>query len=126
MSNQSIVPDCIACASTASAKWFMSENGYDLFRCGRCGLIFVHPIPPRDALVELYRNVHDKLTPQMWKHHSTLVFDAAIREIKRKKPSGKTLDVGAGSGEFVELMAENGYDALGIEIAEEPVRGARE
>lgn len=116
---------CLACSCRNTNK-FIVENGYDIYRCGNCGLLFVHPIPDMDALKELYRDVHQKLTPEMWKHHSAHVFASVIEQIKHVKPSGKSLDVGAGSGDFVELMAANGYDALGIEIAEEPVREAKE
>jgi SAM-dependent methyltransferase len=46
--------------------------------------------------------------------------------IKRIKPSGKLLDIGAGKGGFVSLARKNGYEAKGIEPSPRFCEYARE
>ncbi len=89
--------------------------------CIGCGLIHSHPIPTKVELDEYYRTHYrndykDTYTPK--RKHILRYSRNAIERLERLKPfiaSGKLLDVGSGSGEFVYIAKRAGFDASGLE-----------
>jgi 2-polyprenyl-3-methyl-5-hydroxy-6-metoxy-1,4-benzoquinol methylase len=51
--------------------------------------------------------------------------DARMRHLPKPLPGGRVLDVGCGSGAFLELAGSAGWDAVGLEVDPEAVRSAR-
>lgn len=119
---------CYLCDSPTAL--YLHKNGYDLFRCMRCGLI-------RTDLKEQYRSF-------VKNHYSRGYFtgDASksayadygkdkiyivknlekflrfIKSIASHKSHGKFLDVGCAYGYAVELALRYGYDAYGFDASD--------
>lgn len=85
------------------------------------GLIFVDPLPVED-LAQFYRDEYrvsykNTVTPKP--KHVVRAGDVALMRLghteERIRPGMKTLDIGAGGGEWVYLMQQLGCDSFGVE-----------
>jgi SAM-dependent methyltransferase len=105
--------------ATANAASFSPTNHRpgeygDLLRCERCGSVQQPSLPGGDALLDLYREMHDE-------HY--LDEEAGRRRTARGllgmlgTARGRLLDVGCGHGLLVDEARALGWDASGIELS---------
>ncbi len=116
------MPKCQACDSKCAKRG--TKNGYDLFSCPSCALMFVHPLPDPKHVYDKsyfegagqgfgYVNYDEDKEPMIPTFRKYL-------QIIRKElgGAGKLLDVGAATGFFVELAQKDGFNAEGVEISD--------
>lgn len=91
----------------------------EVWRCGRCGLIFPNPMPvPAGGLEQHYAVPPDEYFQrheQSAKDEYALLLMSQLRDLKIGP--GRLLDVGAGRGEVLRAARLDGWDALGIETS---------
>ncbi len=75
----------------------------------------------RDRLYESYASQH---SGQGSAGATRLIYERDIRPLL-PPPPGPVADIGCGSGQLVRCLAEDGYDALGIDVSPEQVALAR-
>lgn len=76
------------------------------------------PMQTRDYFEELWEQLPAGLEPAD--------FDARLRFLLARVRAGeRVLDVGCGEGRFTAALAERGVRAVGVDVAEEPLRRAR-
>ncbi|MFL6727720.1 MAG: class I SAM-dependent methyltransferase [Sphingomicrobium sp.] len=120
-----------------------------------CGLGWLHPQPLPSEVIKFYENYHThrptEAAPvaadpratgslrQAWRSSKRartrllrvvlpwwrLRVDAELSYIGRRKP-GRVLEVGCGSGQFLSLLQEAGWDAIGLDFDPEAVSAARQ
>lgn len=99
--------------TSASVK--ISDAGYgrtaDIYRCSRCGFL---QCPNLDDVLSLYQEMDD-LDYEATRAERTVQAQRLLDQVARHKPSGRLLDVGAGSGILVAEALERGYESIGIE-----------
>lgn len=94
--------------------------------CDRCGLLYTNPMPT-DAELETYYTRYYRLdyqgsiskpsTRHLRKRSAEALFRmGCVRHLL--PPHARTLDFGAGAGEFVSAMLDAGFDAHGFEPGE--------
>jgi 2-polyprenyl-3-methyl-5-hydroxy-6-metoxy-1,4-benzoquinol methylase len=85
----------------------------DIYECRDCGFQFC----PTDLdLVNLYEGMEDQEYIDTNSERSKQAFELYKEAIKFFSPNFKyTLDVGCGSGQFVECFKKNGFEAAGVE-----------
>lgn len=92
--------------------------------CRDCGLVFSNPMPTQAELDAFYRSryrteykgtVRPKLKHTYRNGTRAIARFERLAEFGYKPGSGRVLDIGAGSGEFLYLMTRLGYAAQGIE-----------
>lgn len=94
--------------------------------CDHCGLLYTNPMPTEAELGTYYEKYYRfdyqfAATRPKPKHIAKRRREAAARVASLEgllQPGARTLDFGAGSGEFVEQMLERGFDAHGFEPGE--------
>jgi SAM-dependent methyltransferase len=116
---------CGLCESTG-ARCIAEENGYPIYRCLKCGLVFVYPIPDAGDMKDYYGRHEGACGDTVWEKFGAEIFEHAARTMRRCCPSGKLLDLGCGYGFFMKLMRERGWQVQGLEIDGEMARYARE
>jgi SAM-dependent methyltransferase len=111
---------CIACGAATRRRF--AVGGHPLHVCPRCGLEFLHPQPDDAELARIYgRHYYDA-----WGQDDD---GAAARALKmatfRRRiaaahlaPAARILDVGAGTGYFLEAARESGLDAYAVELSD--------
>ena len=101
-------------------------RGYEIARCGRCGLLFNASFgrgrPAAQVFsADYYLDRHSEgFAPQLEDYRADLslpVYQRRLDELEAALGRGRLLDVGAGFGTFLRLARERGWDAAGIEIS---------
>jgi SAM-dependent methyltransferase len=114
-----LVPQCPVCPVETGGVLLQGVESYTLHECSTCGLRFSSPMRhPGGEWYEnsaFYRQMLRRSIPtpmwlirREWKHRK--VFELGLR------PRGRLLEIGCGTGEFLRLAAENGYQVDGIDI----------
>ncbi len=116
---------CIACGSSdVKDRGFIVSGSYILNKCNKCGLNFLDCRGEKDTSSDEY---WDEINKEIYSTH------AVINELRQKylryiniargrAPNGNMLDVGSGSGVFVDTARKAGMDATGLEPSS---KGAR-
>lgn len=104
---------------------------YTLIRCGRCGLIYLN-LSPRE-IGSLYTESYDQFTPAL---SDVPLIDRLARRyglrkrvnaILRYKHTGRLLDVGCATGDFLsEMRLVPGWTVYGVELNAGAAKYARE
>ena len=117
-----------------------TSSGYGrhgpIVRCRQCGLVYVTPRPTHDDVLDIYTAVKDPLYVAE-RAGRILTFEHHLKPMERftgpawaadggTSAARRLLDVGAYTGVFVEIAAQHGWDAWGIEPSEWAVAEARE
>jgi 2-polyprenyl-3-methyl-5-hydroxy-6-metoxy-1,4-benzoquinol methylase len=108
---------------------YFLEAAFDAYRCGGCGLLFMHPLPTRDELPRLYPSTYHNFDPPS-NPVSRLLLDRYYEHqctICRRHlpPDGALLEVGCAAGDVLERMQGHGYrDVQGIELSLEACQRA--
>jgi len=121
---------CPNCGEPATIS-FYRDNGYEIERCVGCRLLYVPDAPEPQAL----RAMYDK---EEWTDREGLVvrvdadYDDKGHDLEAKEKldrlrvrSGRLLDVGCGSGDFLKEAGARGFDAEGVELSARRVATAR-
>ncbi|MBN2211639.1 MAG: class I SAM-dependent methyltransferase [Sedimentisphaerales bacterium] len=105
---------------------------FSIVKCRYCGLIYTYPRPADHNATYLA----DEVTAAALEAHGRAkqgVFERVLQRIAllrqheyRSKEQSKLLDMGCGSGHFLNIARECGYEVTGIEPASGPARYARE
>ncbi len=99
---------------------------HTIVQCLNCGLIYTNPRFDNAAILDSYVAVEDPLYLEE-RDGRVLTFQRHLRPLEKiKAPAGKLLDVGAYTGIFVEIAAQHGWEAYGVEPSHWAVEQARE
>ncbi|HOX27723.1 MAG TPA: hypothetical protein PLQ76_01070, partial [bacterium] len=107
---------CDLCGSTRISE-YLSKDGYDVAKCGECGLIFVDPIPDSEFLAaEVYNegyfnaekgygieSISGKSREEAYKRAARI-----FGEIEKLRKPGRVLDVGCAAGFFLDAARKRG------------------
>lgn len=102
----------------------------DLMGCRSCGLSFLAPEPERDSEENKYwANVKQKKIyfEELIEENFKKDFSQKLRLIESFVPGkGILLDIGCGTGQFLSIAKEKGWNVYGQDISEEASRIAKE
>lgn len=128
---------CPVCKSSESKQvltckdYTVSEENFDIWECSSCTLRFTWPVPDEKAIGHYYQsdayishsNSSKGLINKLYKgaRNYTLTWKLDLVKIKARLQTGKLLDIGAGTGAFMNTMAKAGWNCIGLE----PDAGAR-
>ena len=128
--------NCPVCQSqtfkdTLTVKdYTVSQEQFKIVTCKKCGFRFTNPRPAGDAIGEYYKaesyishtNTSKGLISKIYQEVRKFTLKGKLNLINRLSPKkGKLLDVGCGTGMFLDVARENGWKVNGIE----PDAGAR-
>lgn len=109
------------------SKFFAEKNGFKLYRCKNCGLIFIWPTPNLNETKLIYQADYFTGAKQ---RHGYVNYDNDKKPMKKtfikylgliekyNHHKGVLLDVGAATGFFMDLGRKRGWETKGIEISE--------
>ncbi len=106
---------------------------YSVIRCEACGLIRLAPQPSPDKLEELYPETYSPFSPSLTPNPSRLLLNLRAitnerrhRRVTRYKRGESLLDVGCGTGDFLNKMRSSGnWTTRGLEVNERAAAYAR-
>jgi len=97
-----------------------------LVRCRACGLVFRNQEVAREQVTEEFEVVYGD--PEEERHvqdRRRPVYEEFLARYRPVPGKNRLLDVGCGSGQFLRLARERGWDVIGTEIAGGPAQVAR-
>ncbi|MBI4680313.1 MAG: methyltransferase domain-containing protein [Nitrospirae bacterium] len=98
----------------ACDKTLLSETFYTLAKCARCGFIYMEGYAePEDP--GIYPNDYYKEIRGLSKIFENFFLRERERFIFGFKKRGILLDIGCGTGKFMELMAAKGWEVTGVD-----------
>ena len=119
---------CVVCGEAEDLPVAFEKHGVKIRRCGGCSHLFVSPRLPDEAVPELYSSAY-------WDDYMRAIGSPTLaervpfdyqngwaklrRDILPWRSGGRLLEVGASNGGLVKAADEAGFDAVGIEPAEE-------
>ncbi len=128
---------CPVCNSSAIHQvltckdYTVSKELFDIWECKKCSLRFTNPVPDETAIGPYYQSdayiSHSDsgkgLINKLYKvaRNYTLTWKLNLVKHKSRLQTGRLLDIGAGTGAFVNTMAKAGWNCTGLE----PDAGAR-
>lgn len=91
-----------------------AKKTFRVVRCNDCTHVFCDPLP--NYLYKYYIDVVDSiyLTQENDRKHTAKVL---LQEIKKFKKTGRILDIGCATGDFLEVARKFGYDVEGLELS---------
>ncbi|KKR88423.1 MAG: Methyltransferase type 12 [Candidatus Wolfebacteria bacterium GW2011_GWB1_41_12] len=126
--------NCPICNSNKAVR-ILKENKFNIYKCLSCDLQFVWPQPDKEALKKTYSKKYfhgNILTPKGYEDYHQLNHEL-IREAKKKikfiekYPVGKNLlDIGCGTGIFLEEARRRGYKINGNEISSYTIKALKQ
>lgn len=117
---------CPMCESRESILLF-NKLGFDHVKCKECDLIYVSNTLNDDAVLKHYENEDDWIQVMLSEEEqrvNSIMYQYALKYLgginlsKRKA----LLDIGSGSGLFLEVAKKNGWQVKGIELNEELIK----
>jgi 2-polyprenyl-3-methyl-5-hydroxy-6-metoxy-1,4-benzoquinol methylase len=119
---EAIVEGCNLCGGT-SWETLDEVEGTRVVRC-RCGLVFVTPQPARPAIERAYDHAYYAPWEGQVRHRDRIWRRRIERVEELYRPPGRLLDVGCGTGDFLQVARTRGWEVSGTEISPYAVKAA--
>ncbi len=110
--------DCNFCGPNSTEIVQKAEDPFRVVKCKTCGLVFTRPQPDKGLIEEHYQEDYYKEWLEKQMKRRIPMWKKRLKELLKYKKKGRLLDVGFGSGTFLRLAKENGFEVNGTEISE--------
>lgn len=106
--------------------WLVSKEEFEIQQCNSCGFKFTGNAPTENTIGPYYNSeeyvehsdTNKGIIYSVYHKARELMLSYKLRKIQKLGVGKKLLDVGSGSGYFMNHMAKNGYETTGVEISE--------
>lgn len=126
MNNISKCPVCKNSVFTDFLKtqdYFLSNEKFTIKQCSDCGFKFTNPKPGLNELPKYYAsteyishsNANKGIVNKIYQKVRAYTLKKKLSLIESYIPEGQILDIGCGTGEFLNTMQERNFVATGIE-----------
>lgn len=102
----------------------ISQEEFLLCQCSKCHLVFTNPRPKEKHIQDYYqsedyishKNEANNLVNFLYKQVRKITLNEKLKLINQEQPNKKKiLDIGAGTGHFLEAAKKDGWKTFGIE-----------
>jgi SAM-dependent methyltransferase len=115
--------ECMVCGSRTIEAW---DPDAALSKCRSCGYIFDNPRPTFDEIVRFYSKPTKYNSWLLEEEARVRLWERRLRKMSRVARPGSLLDVGAGTGQFLDLARRDHPEVWGTEVSESAVAIAQE
>lgn len=110
--------NCHICNS--KTKFFMKKDGYDLYKCSYCTLVYMNPLPDQGFLNKDIYSFESGYQANKKENLSDTLENKKTKDILKyfeiNKKGGRILDVGCSNGEFLYHAKQRGFETYGVEL----------
>lgn len=129
-------PSCGSAENTAflTTKDFMiTKESFTIVRCSACGFHFTNPIPSKETIGSYYKSEeyvsHSSskkgLTNWLYNKVRTYTLKQKVKLVQKHTKGTSLLDIGSGTGHFLNATIQAGFKATGLEPDEDAVKFAK-
>jgi len=127
--------DCVVCGESNNSPYYESVQNrlkigetFKIVQCNNCGFKYLNPRPTIESIKEYYdvEEYHphkiskESLIDKIYLKVRDININAKKKILNKLSHQNKSLlDVGCGTGEFIEAMKKDSWDAAGMETAKE-------
>lgn len=119
--NHHIFNDALVCTD-----YTVSEKEFKLVDCASCGFRFTNPIPNIKDIGNYYEseeyishsNSNKGIVNRLYQQVRNITLKQKLNLVKRLAKEATILDIGCGTGEFLNICKMNGFRTQGIEPSE--------
>ena len=127
-----IIQNCPACGSSKYIKVFNAEDylvsgkSFEIIQCNNCSLRFTSPIPESTEIENYYQSgnyiSHTGIGNSIINKIYRIIQYFTLRSKKKNvtkfslKKQGSILDIGCGTGKFLKILKQSGWEINGVEI----------
>ncbi len=134
---EAVQAGCLICGDR-DAEVLHELNAYRVLRCKRCSLVFLYPTPAEDVLLDYTEDAYSgkglaetkDIFSNCRKGYSNdpviQGYQKIIDRLEACTNGRRLLDVGCGTGVFLDIARKRGWDVTGIDACESAVRIATE
>jgi 2-polyprenyl-3-methyl-5-hydroxy-6-metoxy-1,4-benzoquinol methylase len=126
------IQNCPVCSSSVFTDflevndYFLTKEDFSIQKCDACGFRFINPRPENLEIGRYYQSdeyiSHDaekeNFISRIYKIARIFSIKAKYRIVYKYGESGKILDIGCGTGEFLKYCKSKGFDVSGVEPSE--------
>lgn len=123
---------CPICNSTSFEKamdckdYTVSKDKFTIVSCKKCNFHFTNPIPSEDEIGKYYEseeyishsNTSKGIVNTLYQSIRNITLKQKLKLVKSLTNGKKILDIGSGTGEFLKVCKEEGFEVEGIEPSE--------
>jgi len=138
-----VIPDCDLCGSKLFHLFSQVQDrnyltGYFSYvQCNKCKLVWLNPRPKPNVLHAYYPRAYPAYQKPQKTHSEQTTFRYFLKkylwlaklfikdDLYYKNPKGKLLDIGCGSGNYLEILNSWGWQAEGVEISKQAAAAGR-
>jgi len=105
---------------------FVSKEVFEIYRCSKCGFLFTQNYPDESAIGRYYESddyishsdTSKGLIDKVYQFIRRVMLNRKKRMIRKVSglSSGTILDIGSGTGHFLNTMKKSGWNINGVEI----------
>ena len=103
-----------------------SDESFNIVKCATCGFAFTNPIPEEYEIAKYYEseeyishsNTKKGIVNSIYQLVRNHTLDKKVKLLNRLSNGKNLLDIGCGTGEFLDRAAKNSFDCIGIEPSE--------
>ncbi|MCD4683198.1 MAG: class I SAM-dependent methyltransferase [Bacteroidales bacterium] len=107
----------------STKDYFLTNEDFDIVKCNSCGFKFTNPRPNESDIGKYYEsseyishsNVKQGFVNQLYQLIRKITINRKIGIINQYFKKGSILDIGCGTGEFLNSLKLQNYDTIGIE-----------
>jgi len=121
-------------ASLATMDYSISKEAFDIFDCADCSFRFTQLIPSPETIGPYYNSevyishsdTKEGFVNSVYHRARDLMLNRKRKLVQSLTQGKRLLDVGSGTGYFLDHMKRNGYQVKGIEIDADARRATKE
>ncbi len=103
--------------------YFLTKEDFSIVKCKGCGFRFTDPRPTEEAIGAYYAsdeyishsNDNKGLINSVYQFVRNYSINKKVGLVQKYQKQGRVLDIGCGTGEFLNALSKSGFDTLGIE-----------
>ena len=120
--NNSMQRKCPAC-SAANYINRGSKRGFEILECNGCRTLYTSYLPPAEVAedYDAYYHENNLTIPEFINRR----LDEIVKDFSAYRQSGRFLDVGFGAGTLLQAARRAGWQATGVEVAQNAVEHVR-
>ncbi len=123
------IKNCPVCNGTefkpflSAVDYTVSNDTFNIVTCDGCGFHFTNPIPPIEKIGDYYKaesyvshsSTNKGIINKLYQRVRKYTLKQKVKLVKRVGNGKDTLDIGAGTGHFLNACQNAGFNALGLE-----------